>query len=328
MNLLVIQTAFPGDVILATPVLEALHERLPGAAIDLLVRKGTEGLLQGHPFLRNLLVWDKAKGKYRDALRIVRALRAARYDVVVNLQRHLTTGLLTALSGARETIGFDENPASRLFTRRLPYVRAADGALHEVDRNLSLVAGLTGAIGRVRPRLHPSAADFERARVDSPYVTVSPASVWATKQYPPERWAEVIDRIDPGTRVFLLGGAADAELCAWIRARTRHPAVEVMAGRLTFLEAAALMKGAAMNYVNDSAPQHLASATDAPVTAVFCSTVPAFGFGPLSTRSRVVEVQGLACRPCGLHGRRSCPEGTFACARIAPDEVVGGGPGT
>jgi heptosyltransferase-2 len=96
-----------------------------------------------------------------------------------------------------------------------------------------------------------------------------------------------------------------------------------MAGRLTFLESAALMRRATMNYVNDSAPLHIASAVDAPVTAVFCSTLPAFGFGPLSPSARVVQVEGLSCRPCGVHGRRSCPEGHFACAQIPPERILG-----
>jgi heptosyltransferase-2 len=90
--------------------------------------------------------------------------------------------------------------------------------------------------------------------------------------------------------------------------------VRNLAGTLSFLQSAALMEKAAMNYVNDSAPLHLASAMNAPVTAVFCSTVPAFGFGPLSDKSHIVECENLYCRPCGLHGKPSCPEGHFRCA--------------
>ena len=67
-----------------------------------------------------------------------------------------------------------------------------------------------------------------------------------------------------------------------------------------------------MNYVNDSAPLHIASAMDAPVTAVFCSTVPAFGFGPLRANGRIVETtENLDCRPCGLHGLQGVSEGAF-----------------
>jgi heptosyltransferase-2 len=86
-------------------------------------------------------------------------------------------------------------------------------------------------------------------------------------------------------------------------------------GQLSFLQSAALMKDAVMNYVNDSAPMHFASAVNAPVTAVYCSTIPAFGFGPLSDERFIVEVKApLDCRPCGLHGYRACPLGHFNCA--------------
>ncbi|MEO5782006.1 MAG: glycosyltransferase family 9 protein, partial [Ginsengibacter sp.] len=90
---------------------------------------------------------------------------------------------------------------------------------------------------------------------------------------------------------------------------------EVLAGKLNFLQSAALMKNAVMNYVNDSAPLHFASAMDTPVTAIFCSTIPAYGFGPLSSNSFIVETKEvLSCRPCTLHGRKACPLGHYKCA--------------
>jgi len=70
-----------------------------------------------------------------------------------------------------------------------------------------------------------------------------------------------------------------------------------------------------MNYVNDSAPMHFASAMNAPVTAIYCSTLPAFGFGPLSDNRHLVQTtHSLSCRPCGLHGKMACPEKHFQCA--------------
>ena len=79
-----------------------------------------------------------------------------------------------------------------------------------------------------------------------------------------------------------------------------------------------------MNYVNDSAPMHIGSAMDAPVTAIYCSTVPEFGFGPLSTNSRILQTdENLSCRPCGLHGYTSCPKGHFDCAsKINMEELI------
>jgi heptosyltransferase-2 len=88
-----------------------------------------------------------------------------------------------------------------------------------------------------------------------------------------------------------------------------------MAGKLSFLESAAFMESAMMNYSNDSAPLHMAGAVGAPVTAFFCSTLPDFGFGPFAPNGRIAETtETLPCRPCGLHGRKRCPEGHFKCA--------------
>ena len=79
-----------------------------------------------------------------------------------------------------------------------------------------------------------------------------------------------------------------------------------------------------MNYVNDSAPMHLASAMNAAVTAVYCSTIPGFGFGPLSEISRIIETKlSLPCRPCGLHGFKECPLVHFKCAHsIETNEII------
>jgi ADP-heptose:LPS heptosyltransferase len=323
-KILIIQTAFIGDVILATPVIERLHLSFPEANIDFLLRKGNEALLANHPHLRRVLIWDKKQGKYSQLKLLIRELRSEKYDVVVNLQRFMTTGIITVLSGGRKTIGFSKNPLSIFFSKRYPHIIGnKEHYTHEVERNLSLLSDVTGETTMIPPRLYPSATDFEKVTCNGSYVTISPTSVWFTKQYPLEKWVTVINRIPKDFKIFLLGGKTDADACEWIKSQSSHPQIEVKAGAYSFLESAALMKGAVMNYVNDSAPLHLASATDAPVTAVFCSTIPAFGFGPLSSSSKVVETSvNLDCRPCGLHGYKACPKGHFKCAEIEAERIV------
>jgi heptosyltransferase-2 len=317
---LIIQTAFIGDVILATPIIEALHQEYPGASIDFLLRSGNEGLLQGHPYISEVIVWDKKKRKYADLFRIIGLVRRKKYDVVINLQRFLATGMVTAFSGAGQTVGFDKNPLSRLFSVKVPHHLDAQSIhIHEINRNLSLIKHLVKSPRRFLPRLYPAEKDFSRTAAPGPYVTISPTSVWFTKQYPADRWIQLINQIDPAVKVFLLGGRTDREACEKIRSGALRNNIDIQAGELSYLESAALMKNALMNYVNDSAPLHLASALDAAVTVVFCSTVPSFGFGPLSSRSHVLETEEhLKCRPCGIHGHRECPEGHFRCSHIDP----------
>ena len=124
-------------------------------------------------------------------------------------------------------------------------------------------------------------------------------------------------------RIYLLGASGDRPVCESIKLQAKCKKVESLAGQLSFLESATLMKDATMNFVNDSAPMHLASAMNAPVTAIFCSTVPSFGFGPLSEKSYVVQTtEKLACRPCGLHGYKKCPQGHFKCANTISVEAM------
>ncbi len=313
-KILIIQTASIGDVILATALIESLHQAFPVAAIDFLVKKGNEGLFREHPFLHQVITWDKQSAKYTGLMKIIRLVRQANYDLVINLQRFFLTGLLAALSGGHETRGFSKNPLSFLFTRRFNH--PIGSGVHEVIRNHALISDLA-RVGNQKPRLYPTLKDEAViARfTNNLYYTISPASLWFTKQYPVEKWVELARLIPTDASIFLLGAPGDVELCDEIIARAGHPGIVSLAGKLTLLQSAALMKRSRMNFTNDSAPMHLASAVDAPVTAIYCSTVPEFGFGPLSSISHIIEVgEQLRCRPCGLHGYRACPEKHFKCA--------------
>ncbi len=318
-SILIIQTAFIGDVILATAMIESLHREFPDASIDFVARKGNEGLLEKHPLLREVLVFDK-KNKLRNLFSLIKKIRGRSYDYVFNVQRFTTTGIMTALSGGVMTIGFDKNPMSSFFSKKI--VHQTEG-LHEVQRNHKLIEFLTGK-DRSRPTLYPSKEQFEKVKTfkSSPFITVSPASVWFTKQFPLEKWIEFISVVPDRLAIFLLGAASDFNLGEAI-VHASGKKVTNLAGKLSLLESAALMKDAEMNYVNDSAPMHLASAMNAPVSAIYCSTVPAFGFGPLSDKSFIVEtVEALECKPCGLHGHKECPQGHFKCALTIEKEQL------
>lgn len=313
-KILIIQTAFIGDVILATPIIEALHKQFPEADIHFLLRKGNEGLLKNHPFVSQLIIWDKKKDKLKNLFRIVKQLRGENYDLALNLQRFLSTGIFTTFCGAKARIGFKKNPLSLFFTHRIEHEIGT--GKHECERNLELIVPIAGSGWDKRPKLYPSAADMNSVahyKTDK-YVCMAPTSVWFTKQWPSEKWIELIAALPKETKVYLMGGPADAAECQVIANKFEGQVIN-LAGKLNFLESAALMVDADMNYVNDSAPMHMASAMNAPTTAIFCSTVPNFGFGPLSSNSRIVETQeNLDCRPCGLHGYRACPKGHFRCA--------------
>jgi ADP-heptose:LPS heptosyltransferase len=322
---LVIQTAFIGDVVLATGIIEKLHTYFPEAQIDFLLRKGNEGLLANHPYLREVLVWEKKDGKIKDLRRLLHIIRKNKYDKVINVQRFAATGILTAFSLAKEKIGFDKNPLSAMFTTKVKHViSTSTQPKHEIERNNDLIKHFTDAVV-FKPRLYPSANDlaFVQSYKQFPYICIAPSSVWFTKQYPAYKWVSFIKNLPDQYHVYLLGAPSDKVLCDDIIASSQRAHVINLCGHLNFLQSAALMKDAQMNYVNDSAPMHFASSVNAPVTAVYCSTLPSFGFGPVSDASFIVETEvALACRPCGLHGRKVCPLGHFKCANTIADQQL------
>jgi ADP-heptose:LPS heptosyltransferase len=316
-RILIIQTASLGDVILATPLIEKLHRFFPKARIDFLLKQGSEELLRHHPLLKHVMVWDKTEKKYARLRELILLVREQKYDLVVNTQRFASTGLLTVLSGAGETAGFKKNPFSLFFTHRKSHrITARQNSPHEIERNLQLIEDFTDTTV-FKPKLYPSQHDFAKVSQykTRQYITISPGSLWFTKALPEKKWAALVSRLDRALVVYFLGANNEKEMIDRIIRNSGHANSLNLAGELTLLESAALMRDALMNYTNDSAPMHLASAMNAPVAAVFCSTVPSFGFGPLSDTSFIIETkENLSCRPCGLHGKKACPKKHFKCA--------------
>ena len=181
---LIIQTAFIGDVILATVLIEKLHADFPDVQIDFLLRKGNEGLLQNHPYINEILLWDKKHHKTRNLFKLIDSARKKKYDKVINVQRFFSTGLITALSNANEKIGFDKNPLSFLFDVKVNHITGTrEKAIHEVQRNLTLIKHFTNSEAATI-KLYPTKGDYEkvqRLKVDNQqsmvnYICVAPPS--------------------------------------------------------------------------------------------------------------------------------------------------------
>lgn len=318
-KILIIQTAFIGDAILGTAALESLHHLYPEAELSYLVRKGNESILNNHPFVKEVLIFDK-KNKYKNLIHLIQTIRSRKYDLVINLQRFFTTGLITVLSGGKTTIGFDKNPLSFLFSKKANhFINKKDNYKHEIERNWDLLKVIDSKVMLCNPKLYTQPLNVT---LEAPYVCVAPFSIWFTKQYPKSKWVELIQKLAQQYTVYLIGAPSDSDGCDEIVRLVNNARVINSAGQYNLLESAALMKGAQMNYANDSAPLHLASAVNAPVTAVFCSTVPEFGFTPLSNLNVVVEKEPRPeCKPCGLHGKKECPLGHFNCGDIPAQSV-------
>jgi len=339
---LIIQTASLGDVILSTPIIEKLHHSFSEARIDFLLKYGYEGVFRKHPLIHHVIVWDKSEKKYQRLLELVNLVREHKYDAVINVQRFASSGLITTFSGAPKRIGFSKNPFSMFYTQRVKHkIGKRKNNPHEVERNLNLITDLTHSpkeslrttdpphttdLIKFPVKLYPSQHDYAKVSQykTKQFITIAPGSLWFTKQFPEEKWVEFVQAVDKELIIYYLGSPSEKELCQRIIDTSGHRNTLNLAGKLSFLESAALMKDALMNYVNDSAPMHLASSVNAPTTAIFCSTVPEFGFGPLSEKSYIVEAKNPPkCKPCGLHGFKKCPKKHFECAyNIEPNQML------
>lgn len=335
-KILIIQTAFIGDVILSTAVIEKLHAFYPNAQLDFLLRKGNHGLLQGHPLIKKLWIWDKSK-KWSSWFSILKSVRAEKYDLVINLQRFTSMALLAALSKGKNIVGYDSAWPSHFFTKKVKHILDISGkrpSPHEVERYQMLIEDFTDK-KPAQPKLYPTEKDqaFVEEKfaswsnnslsLQSNYVCMAPASVWATKQLPIPKWIELANRLDNDIAIVFLGGPGDKDLCTQIIQQIPNKKIINTAGAFNFMQSAIAMKYSKMNYVNDSGPLHIATAMDAPTTAFFCSTVPEFGFTPLSTIHYIAQTtEKLHCRPCGVHGYKACPQGHFDCGNIAVENYL------
>ena len=311
-SFLVIQTAFLGDVILATPVISELKRLYPNSKIDVVVRKDAKSLIENHKDVSEVIVFDKSKGKFKALKEVLSKTRLKEYDEIINLQRYFSSGVISMFSKGKRKIGFNKNPLSLHYNKKFKH-QIGDGT-HEVERNLKLIAH-HGAEKKVKPSLYPSDADIEKTikYKSKDYYCLAPASIWETKQLPVRKWIELGNKLLDTGVVYLIGGPNDEKLCSEINKALDNKAIN-LAGKLTLMQSAALIKDAKRSFVNDSAPLHISSAMNTPTTAYFCSTIPSFGFGPLADDSNIVEsIKALECRPCGIHGKKECPLKHFEC---------------
>lgn len=323
-TILIIQTAFIGDTILASQFARAVKDQYPNSRIHFFLRKGNESVIQGLPTIEKVWVWDKTGGKTKNLFKLILELRKIRFDMVFNLHRHFNSGLVSALMKSAFKAGFSQNPLSFFYTHKVNHLiphKSMSGVWHEVQRNLQLLQKSEPTLQIAdnskiyKPELPLQEKHFAKVapHVEGDYFVVAPASVWFTKAWSEHKYRELTQELAKRGKVLFIGGPTDKDLCD--RIRKDIPNTDNLCGQLNLLDSAALMKKAKRVFVNDSAPLHLASCVNAKTTAIFCSTVQEFGYTPLADDSVVVDVGNeLSCRPCGLHGYKECPLGHFKCA--------------
>lgn len=316
-NVLVVQSAFLGDSFLTVPLLRRLRDLLPGAKLSVLTTPDKIEIFKG-PWVDEVLIDDK-RGADRGLggpWRVAARLKSRGFDLAVIPHRSLRSALTAYLSGIPRRVGFESSAGRFLLTDTVPFT----WLMHDLERNLALLLPLGGApapdAGESRYlEAPPLPAALEAALKDAGprLVGVHPGAAWNTKRWLPERYAALCARLrEEGLTPVLIGGAGDKALAAGI---ARQSGALDLTGQTDLNGLKALMGRLQLCVTNDSGPMHLAAAAGVPVVAIFGATTRELGFFPYGPGHRVVEAQ-LACRPCGLHGGRECPEGHFLCMTL------------
>ncbi|HLF19761.1 MAG TPA: lipopolysaccharide heptosyltransferase II, partial [Bacteroidota bacterium] len=330
-TILVIQTAFIGDAVLTLPLIQILKKRYPAAEIGVVVVPRSAELFHNHPAITKIIEYDK-RGRLsgmRGFFQIVNEVRQQDYDLAVIPHRSIRSALLAKLARIPERIGFDTSAGRFLFTKSVRY-RNED---HEIDRNLSLLQGISGKFeGRELPDLFPTSDDVKKTdeflaavnlENEERLIAIAPGTIWNTKRWLKEQFAALARMLlQKGYAVVLIGGPEDRVLCGEIQELSGDAKIVNASGRLALMQSAELVRRSRLLVSNDSAPMHLGVAMRTPVVAIFGATVPAFGFAPYGAHDVIVEILGLPCRPCSIHGGEKCPIKTFVCMKNITAERV------
>lgn len=315
MNILLVQTAFLGDVVLSTPLIANLKQLYPAANLWVMTTPLGKEILENDPRLAGIISFDKrgAEAGISGLVSKAKELTSHNFQRVYSLHKSWRTALTLWLARIPVRIGFRQSKLHFLYTE----ARTRSDASHEVLRNLSLIAPECSEMIDDSLSLYVSQ---QTSSEKTPYIAVFPGSAWYTKQWSVEGYTAVVKNLlSKGKTVLLLGSKAEKDLCESI---SQNSGARVLAGTTTLGETMVLVKNACAVIANDSMALHLASAFKIPTVAIFCATSPSFGFGPWKNRSIIVEKSGLSCKPCARHGGAVCPVGTEACMKEIPPQVV------
>jgi heptosyltransferase-2 len=327
MRILLLQTAFLGDVVLATPLIGALKQRYPEAELWMMVTPAAKDLVKNDPRLTGVLTFDKrgTESGVFGLMRLAKRLQDMNFARAYALQRSARTSLLLWLAKIPVRIGFSSATLSFLYSER-PKRQKLE---HDVLRNLCLLAGegpqresdtelalYPSPWEELSPKLKERLGAAERARV-----VMFPGSSWHTKMWHSGGFRSVAKHFSGlGMQVIALGAKSERGLCESV---TQETGSLNLAGEASLGESMTILSQAHVAICNDSMALQMASACKVPTVAVFCATSPSFGFGPWKNRAVVVERDDLACKPCSRHGTRKCPLNHEACMRgVGSKQVI------
>jgi len=324
-KILIFNPSYMGDSILTTPLIKAVKKKIPDSYIAFCVRPENAPLFEDVPFIDEVISFDKrgTDSGIAGTIAFAKKLREKNFDLVFSPHMSFRTSAILTLSKIPEKVGFVESTMSTIYTMSC----AKDLTYHEVERYLLLYERYFGEFPseRIKPEVYFNAELSEkyRAEMGEKTVGINPGSVWETKKWPAENFAAVADMLkDQGYTPVIIGSEHDRPEVEKLLQAAKYKHIDYC-GKSPLRELPSLISNFEYLVTNDSGPMHIAVATGVPCVAIFGPTVKELGFYPYDESSKVAEIIGLKCRPCGKHGGDKCPEKHFKCMKeITPANVM------
>ncbi|WP_426710381.1 glycosyltransferase family 9 protein [Cetobacterium sp. SF1] len=323
MRILIIHTAFIGDIVLSTPLIRALKDKYSDCEITYVTTPTGASILRNNPNISEIIEYDKRgihkglKGIYE----LGKRLRYKNFNMVITPHRYLRSSFLSWLTRAPIRKGYNIATGSFFFTDKIPYINGE----HEVLKLLRFVDEKVEK--RYEIELYPDKENIKKIQnllgniENKKIILIAPGSKWFTKKWPLEYFNEVIKSLELREDIVqvIVGGQDELSLNIY-----KGKNVIDLRGKTSLLDMAQLAKLSTIILTNDSSPIHIGSAWKKPhIIAIFGPTVKKFGFFPWSTNSEVIEENNLECRPCSIHGGSKCPKGHFKCMMdIKPEKIL------
>lgn len=319
-RILVIKLRAIGDVLLSTGVLEPLRSAFPEAQIDFLTERPSKDVLEGNPYLNNVLVFDSKKDS---GISLILNVARRKYDLVIDLFGNPRSAIVTYLSGAKYRVGF------RLGWRKHCYdivVEPRGGEVHNTQFNLDAVRaiGIPATTAKLEFPIKEEQSKFarefwdEHGLRDKLVVAVNAGGGWYTKRWPIPRFAELADRLvrEYGAEVLIIWGPGERADAEELRSLMNTKARLIPPTSLKQL--GAILRRCSVMVTNDSGPMHIAATLGAPILAIFGPTNPDLQ-GPVGERYEIVQNPRLVCLGCNF---TKCPIGHPCMLELSVDEVM------
>lgn len=315
-KILILQTAFLGDVILITPLIRAVRKLFSESKIDVLILPQNESILKNNPHLNRIFFFNKRKNKLKSFLATVRIIRKNQYDLAISPHSSTTSAFLMLLGGIKERLGFDRWHAANYLTLKVPHLKG----VHKIYKNLHLLSVFSNFDYDFQTELFPDKTKIDHfkkrllefADNGKPVIALAPGSVWFTKRWPAHKYTELSQMLNlAGYNLIFTGAPNEHELCSQIINKAQIKSLN-FAGEISPIDSAALLSCCDLLVCNDSGAMHIANAVRTDVVAFFGPTVKRIGYYPYREDDIVMEID-LKCRPCGGHGGKACPLGHHRC---------------